>query len=68
MPIRAIVFDLFDTLVDLSMEGLPRVKVREHEFPSSLGALHEVASGDVDGDDGITLVDENGHEIEVEES
>ena len=48
MPIRAIVFDLFDTLVDLSMEGLPRVKVREHEFPSSLGALHELVSSVVD--------------------
>jgi len=48
VPIRAIVFDLFDTLVDLSMEGLPRVKVREHEFPSSLGALHELASSVVD--------------------
>lgn len=30
--------------------------------------LHEVAGGDVDGDDAITLVDENGQEIEVEES
>jgi hypothetical protein len=30
--------------------------------------LHDVASGDVDSVDGITLVDENGHEIEVEES
>jgi HAD superfamily hydrolase (TIGR01549 family) len=48
VPIRAIVFDLFDTLVDLSMDGLPRVRVREHEFPSSLGALHDVASAVVD--------------------
>jgi hypothetical protein len=30
--------------------------------------LHEVAGGDVDSDDGITLVDENGQEIEAEES
>ena len=43
MPIRAIVFDLFDTLVDLSMDGLPRVRVREHEFPSTLAALYDVA-------------------------
>ncbi len=48
MPIRAVVFDLFDTLVDLSMEGLPKVRVRQHEFPSSLGALHEVVSEFVD--------------------
>ncbi len=48
MPIRFVVFDLFDTLVDLSMDGLPRVRVREHEFPSSLGALHELVSTHVD--------------------
>ncbi len=50
MPIRAVVFDLFDTLVDLSMEGLPRIKVREHEFPSSLGALHDLIRPVVDMD------------------
>lgn len=48
MPVRAIVFDLFDTLVDLSIDGLPRIRVRGHEFPSSLGALHEVASAVID--------------------
>ncbi len=41
MPIRAVVFDLFDTLVDLSMEGLPRTAVRGREFPSTVGPLHE---------------------------
>ncbi len=40
MPIRAVVFDLFDTLVDLSLDGLPRVRVRDREIPSSLGVLH----------------------------
>lgn len=44
MQIRAVVFDLFNTLVDLSLEGLPKVRLRQHEFPSSLGVLHEVAS------------------------
>ena len=41
MPIRAVVFDLFDTLVDLSMEDLPRVQIRGREYPSTMGALHE---------------------------
>lgn len=41
MAIRAVVFDLFDTLVDLTMEDLPRVRVRGREIPSTLGALHE---------------------------
>ncbi|MCP5069356.1 MAG: HAD family hydrolase, partial [bacterium] len=39
---RAVVFDLFDTLVDLTLDGLPMVRLRRHEFPSSLGVLHEV--------------------------
>ncbi len=43
MAIRAVVFDLFDTLVDLSMENLPRVRVSGREIPSTLGALHEAA-------------------------
>ncbi|MBW2245555.1 MAG: HAD family hydrolase [Deltaproteobacteria bacterium] len=44
MTIRAVVFDLFDTLVDLSLEGLPKVRLREKEFPSSLGVLHEIVA------------------------
>ncbi len=44
MPLRAIVFDLFDTLVDLSMSGLPMVTVGERRFPSTVGALHELVS------------------------
>jgi len=44
MPIRAIVFDLFDTLVDLSMSGLPQVDVGGRRFPSTAGELHSVAS------------------------
>jgi putative hydrolase of the HAD superfamily len=43
MAIRAVVFDLFDTLVDLSMENLPRVQVRGREVPSTMGALHKAA-------------------------
>ena len=41
MPIRAVVFDLFDTLVDLSMDTLPRVAIEGREIPSTAGALHE---------------------------
>jgi putative hydrolase of the HAD superfamily len=42
MPVRAIVFDLFDTLIDLPMGALPRVTVAGHEIPSTVGALHAV--------------------------
>ena len=48
MPIRAVVFDLFDTLVDLSMEGLPLVTVGGRSFPSTVGVLHELVSEHVD--------------------
>lgn len=40
---RAISFDLFDTLVDLSIKNLPLVELGGHKFPSTLLALHEVA-------------------------
>jgi putative hydrolase of the HAD superfamily len=40
MAVRAIVFDLFDTLVDLPMDALPRVTVAGNTFPSTVGALH----------------------------
>jgi putative hydrolase of the HAD superfamily len=41
MPIRAIVFDLFDTLVDLPMDTLPRVEIEGRQLMSTLGALHD---------------------------
>jgi FMN phosphatase YigB (HAD superfamily) len=41
MPIRAIVFDLFDTLVDLPMDTLPRVEIEGRHLMSTAGALHE---------------------------
>ncbi|MBM4385774.1 MAG: HAD family hydrolase [Deltaproteobacteria bacterium] len=44
MPLRAVVFDLFDTLVDVHMEGLPLVTLNGRTFPSTAGVLHaEVA-------------------------
>jgi len=41
VPLRAIVFDLFDTLVDLDMDGLPLVTLNGRSFPSTAGVLHE---------------------------
>jgi HAD superfamily hydrolase (TIGR01509 family) len=41
MPIRAVVFDLFDTLVDLPMDTLPRVAIEGRTLMSTMGALHE---------------------------
>lgn len=41
MSVRAIVFDLFDTLVDLPMDALPRIEVAGHVIPTTVGALHE---------------------------
>ena len=38
--IRAIVFDLFDTLVDLYSEKLPRIEYRGYLIPASARALH----------------------------
>lgn len=40
MPLAAVVFDLFDTLVDLHMDGLPLVTVNGRSFPSTAGVLH----------------------------
>jgi FMN phosphatase YigB (HAD superfamily) len=39
-PIRAVVFDLFDTLVDLYSEKLPRIEYRGYQIPASARALH----------------------------
>ncbi|MBW2495439.1 MAG: HAD family hydrolase [Deltaproteobacteria bacterium] len=44
MAIRAVVFDLFDTLVDLSMRDLPRVEIGGRWVPSTADALHEVVA------------------------
>jgi putative hydrolase of the HAD superfamily len=38
--VRGVVFDLFDTLVDLHMDGLPLVTVNGRSFPSTAGVLH----------------------------
>ena len=43
-PYRAILFDLFDTLVRFDRERLPLVRVSGKEIRSSVGRLHEVLS------------------------
>lgn len=40
MPVRAVVFDLFDTLVDLRFEDLPRVEHEGRQLPASLAKVH----------------------------
>jgi FMN phosphatase YigB (HAD superfamily) len=44
MAIRAVVFDLFDTLVDLSMRNLPHVEIEGRSVPSTAGALHKAVA------------------------
>lgn len=39
-PIRAITFDLFDTLVDLHFDRLPTLELRGRRIPSTLGTQH----------------------------
>ena len=40
MPVRALSFDLFDTLVDLHMDRLPIVEIAGRRVPSTYGILH----------------------------
>lgn len=40
MPVRALSFDLFDTLVDLPMTALPRVEIAGRLVPTTAGAVH----------------------------
>jgi FMN phosphatase YigB (HAD superfamily) len=43
MALRAIVFDLFDTLVDLHFDRLPETRVRDQTLRGSTVTLHEIA-------------------------
>lgn len=63
MAIRAVVFDLFDTLVDLSMHNLPRIEIGGRSVPSTAGVLHEVvaAHSDVDFERFIAVLTEVDH-------
>jgi len=40
VPVRAVLFDLFDTLVDIHMERLPLVEIAGRRVPSTYGLLH----------------------------
>ena len=44
MPVKAVIFDLFDTLVDLRLEDFPKVEFRGHRVASSLRVLHAVVN------------------------
>src|SRR5512145_256269 len=44
LPIRAVVFDLFDTLVDLHMDRLPPIEIDGRRFPSTAGRLHALVA------------------------
>lgn len=44
MPIRAILFDLFDTLVDLDMRALPEVRIDKGLVRSTHGIVHGALS------------------------
>ena len=50
MPVKAVIFDLFDTLVDLRLEDFPKVEYRGHRFASSLRILHGVVTREVEID------------------
>jgi len=41
MPLRAIVFDLFDTLVDVHLDRLPKLPFEGRQIPSTFGLLHD---------------------------
>jgi putative hydrolase of the HAD superfamily len=47
---RAVLFDLFDTLVDLLMESLPVIELDGRRVPSTYAVLHEVIVQRVDLD------------------
>lgn len=53
MPIRAVVFDLFDTLVDLRHENLPMEEYHGARLPSSVRTLYDAVRerAEVDFDD-----------------
>jgi HAD superfamily hydrolase (TIGR01509 family) len=43
VPVRALSFDLFDTLVDMHMDRLPIVEIAGRRVPSTYGILHAVS-------------------------
>lgn len=45
-PVEAVVFDLFDTLVDLHFDRLPNVEFAGRRMPSTYGRLHAALPGE----------------------
>jgi HAD superfamily hydrolase (TIGR01549 family) len=41
MSVRAVLFDLFDTLVDLRLEGLPQIEVNGRTYRTTYARLHD---------------------------
>ena len=58
MPIRAVVFDLFDTLVDLLSENMPRSEVAGRMIPDAFLRLHALTAehGPVELDDFLSAM------------
>jgi FMN phosphatase YigB (HAD superfamily) len=55
LPVRAVSFDLFDTLVDLRWEKLPATEHRGARLPASARVLHERVSRDAEVDFDVFL-------------
>ncbi len=68
MPVRAVLFDLFDTLVDLYMENLPLVQVDGKTVRHTTPALHAAAAerSDVDFDTFATALAAVDRELRLE--
>ena len=58
-PLRAVVFDLFDTLVDEDRDRLPQVEVLGTRIHCTHSILHEVIAehADIDFDTDVDLLD-----------
>lgn len=72
MAVRAVVFDLFDTLVDLRFEDLERLEHKGKWLPASVTALHETVARHISLDlaaflEELHVVDRAMREIQVEE-
>ena len=65
MALQAVVFDFFDTLVDLSMHGLPRVEIDGRSVPSTSGMLHQdiAARSDIDFESFVAALAEVDREL-----
>jgi HAD superfamily hydrolase (TIGR01509 family) len=67
MALKAVVFDFFDTLVDLSMHDLPRVEIGGRSLPSTAGRLHQqiATRSDIDFDSFIAALGEVDRELRL---